>query len=168
MRSIATFAAAALVVGLAPTAADAACQKRTTGTVVGALTGGLLGHTVAGRGDRTEGALLGAAAGLGAWLGSRGSGAPSLMRGVAGAGLAAGAAGILITLLGGRLMGGSLDLLAQRFPGSRLRIDQIGAIFGEPGFGPLSHAVTACAEAMLFGGFVVGAMILARRWADIR
>lgn len=35
----------------------------TGGTVVGALAGGLLGHTVAGRGDRTLGAVLGAAGG---------------------------------------------------------------------------------------------------------
>lgn len=33
------------------------------GTIVGALAGGLLGHTVAGRGDRTLGAVLGAAGG---------------------------------------------------------------------------------------------------------
>ena len=33
------------------------------GTIIGALAGGLLGHTVAGRGDRTLGAVLGAAGG---------------------------------------------------------------------------------------------------------
>ena len=63
-RPIALLAGLAAISTLAAApAAEAACQKRTTGTVVGALTGGLLGHTVAGRGDRTEGALLGAAAG---------------------------------------------------------------------------------------------------------
>ena len=63
-RPIALLAGLAVVSTLAVApAAEAACQKRQTGTVVGALTGGLLGHTVAGRGDRTEGALLGAAAG---------------------------------------------------------------------------------------------------------
>ncbi|MGU3389216.1 glycine zipper 2TM domain-containing protein [Sphingomonas sp. M1A8_2b] len=35
----------------------------TGGTIIGALAGGLLGHTVAGRGDRTLGTLLGAAGG---------------------------------------------------------------------------------------------------------
>jgi outer membrane lipoprotein SlyB len=33
------------------------------GTVIGAIAGGLLGNTVAGRGDRTLGAVLGAGAG---------------------------------------------------------------------------------------------------------
>ena len=60
-------------------------------------------------------------------------------------------------------MGGSLDLLAHGFPGSRLRLDQIGGLFGERGFGPVSQVVTGGLEGMLFGGCVVGAMILARR-----
>jgi uncharacterized protein YcfJ len=62
MRPIALIAGVALAVAAAPVA-EAACQKRTTGTVVGALTGGLLGNAVAGHGARTEGTLLGAAAG---------------------------------------------------------------------------------------------------------
>lgn len=33
------------------------------GTIIGAIAGGLLGHTVAGRGDRTLGTVLGAGAG---------------------------------------------------------------------------------------------------------
>ena len=35
----------------------------TTGTVIGAVAGGLLGHEVAGRNSRTEGAIIGAAVG---------------------------------------------------------------------------------------------------------
>jgi hypothetical protein len=60
-------------------------------------------------------------------------------------------------------MGGSLDLLARSFPGSRLRLDQIGGLFGESGFGPVSQIVTGGLEGVLFGGCIVGAMILARR-----
>jgi DNA-binding winged helix-turn-helix (wHTH) protein len=113
-----------------------------------------------------EGALLGAALGFGAWLGSRPPGRLRFRRGVAAAGLAGGAAGVLVPLLGGRLMGGSLDLLAQRFPDSRLRVDQIGALFGEDGFGLVSQMVTGGVEGVLFGAGVVGAMILARRSLD--
>jgi DNA-binding winged helix-turn-helix (wHTH) protein len=107
-----------------------------------------------------EGLLLGGAVGLGAWLASRAS---SLRRGVAAAALAGGAGGLLIPLLGGRMMGGSLDLLARQFPGSRLRLDHIGALLGEPGFGPVSQAVTGGLEGALFAACIVGAMILARR-----
>ncbi len=110
-----------------------------------------------------EGAMLGGAVGLGVWLGSRGAGELPLRRSIAAAGVAGGAAGILIALLGGRLMGGSLDLLARSFPGSRLRLDEIGGLFGESGFGPVSRTVTGGAEGVLFGSCIVGAMILARR-----
>jgi predicted lipid-binding transport protein (Tim44 family) len=62
MRSIAMIAGLTVAIAAAP-AAEAACQKRTNGTVIGALGGALLGSAVAGRGDRTEGALIGGAAG---------------------------------------------------------------------------------------------------------
>jgi DNA-binding winged helix-turn-helix (wHTH) protein len=126
----------------------------------------LLGRSPGDVTGAAEGALLGGAVGLGAWLAGRGEGAPSLRRGMAAAGLAGAGAGILIPLLGGRLMGGSLDLLARAFPSSHLRLDQIGALFGETGFGPLSQIVTGGLEGGLFGAGIVGATILARRSLD--
>ncbi|MBA3678248.1 MAG: transcriptional regulator [Sphingosinicella sp.] len=110
-----------------------------------------------------EGVFLGGAVGLGAWLGDQYIGRRSLQRCVAMAGLSGGVAGILIALLGGRLLGGSLDLLARSFPDSRLSVDPIGALFGEAGFGPVSRMVTSAMESMLFGGCVAGAIFLARR-----
>jgi DNA-binding winged helix-turn-helix (wHTH) protein len=142
------------------------------GLIVGALVK-LLGidafNLLFGRspGDITgaaEGALLGAAIGLGVWLGSR-RGRPSIRRGIPGA-LAGGAAGLLIALLGGRMMGGSLDMLARQFPDSHLRLGEIGGLLGESGFGPVTQLVTATLEGALFGGCVAGAMILARRSRD--
>ena len=79
------------------------------------------------------------------------------------AGAVGAVAGMLIPLLGGRLMGGSLDLLARAFPGSRLRLDQIGALFGENGFGPISQIVTGGLEGLLFAAGIVGAIIVAQR-----
>ena len=110
-----------------------------------------------------EGAAIGGALGLGAWLASRWPGTPRLTPGFAAGGLAGAGAGLIIPLLGGRLMGGSLELLAGRFPSSRLSLDPIGAVFGETGFGPVSQVVTGGIEGLLFGGCVVGAMMLARR-----
>ncbi|HLL58586.1 MAG TPA: transcriptional regulator [Allosphingosinicella sp.] len=161
-------------------AASGFAPGRAWGSIVGGALGGmivggvvkLLGldafNLLLGRspGDITgaaEGVALGGAVGLGAWLASRGAGALPLRRGVALSGLAGGVAGILIPALGGRLMGGSLDLLARSFPGSRLRLDQIGGLFGESGFGPVSQIVTGGLEGVLFGGCIVGAMIMARR-----
>lgn len=114
-----------------------------------------------GPGDITgalEGALLGGAVGFGAGLGGL-----DPRRGAVVAGLAGGGVGALVPVLGGRLLGGSLDLLIRHFPGSRLRLDPIGGLLGEPGFGPLSQVVTGALEGALFCAGVVAAMILARR-----
>jgi len=39
------------------------CSNGSTGTILGAIAGGLLGREIAGRGDRTIGAIIGAGAG---------------------------------------------------------------------------------------------------------
>ena len=60
-------------------------------------------------------------------------------------------------------MAGSLNILARTFPGSRLRLDQVGVMFGERDFGPISQMVTGALEGALFSACVVGATILAQR-----
>ena len=110
-----------------------------------------------------EGLLLGAAVGGALWLAHRGAGAPSLRRRVSIAALVGGVAGIAIPLLGGRLMGGSLALLARSLPASRLRLDAIGRLFGETGLGPVSLAVTGALEGALFAACIVAAMEGVRR-----
>jgi len=120
----------------------------------------LFGRSPAGMTGALEGLLLGGAVGVGAWLALR---TARLRRGMLSAGLAGALAGTLIPVLGGRLMGGSLDLLSQTFPDSRLRLDQIGRLLGESRFGPLSQIVTGALEGALFSACVVGATILAER-----
>ena len=122
----------------------------------------LLGHAPTDITGPFEGVLIGAVVGLGAWL----SIGRSLRRGTLFAALAGAASGLVIPLLGGRMMGGSLVSLATAFPGSRLRLDRIGALFGESGFGVVSQAVTGALEAALFSACVVGAMMVARRARD--
>jgi DNA-binding winged helix-turn-helix (wHTH) protein len=108
-----------------------------------------------------EGLLLGGSAGLGAWLGCRDHW--SARRRVVVAGSIGLGGGMLIALLGGTLMGGSLELLSDSFPDSRLRLDQIGQLLGEQGFGPISHVVTGGLEGGLFAACIVAAMLFARR-----
>lgn len=107
-----------------------------------------------------EGAVLGAAVGLGAWLAGA---AGSLRRSAAIAAVAGGVAGLAITIAGGRLMGGSLAVLASHFPESRLRLDQVGRLLGEDGFGPVSQLVTGTLEGGLFSVGIVAAMVWVRR-----
>ncbi len=120
----------------------------------------LVGHSPAAITGGSEGALLGAAVGLGAWLATR---SESVLGGAARAGACGGLAGIAIGSLGGRLMLGSLDLLAHDSPGSRLQLGQIGSLFGESGVGPVTRIVSAGIEGALFAGCIVAAMLIERR-----
>jgi DNA-binding winged helix-turn-helix (wHTH) protein len=120
----------------------------------------LFGRSPAGMTGAMEGLVLGAAVGVGAWLSSR---TARLRNGMVLAALAGGMAGVAIPLLGGRLMGGSLDLLSRTFPDSRLRLDQVAALLGENRFGPLSEIVTGALEGGLFSACVVAGIVLARR-----
>ena len=123
----------------------------------------LLGQSPGDITGAAEGAVLGGAVGLGAWLATRRGEPPSLGRPIALAAAAGAAAGIVIPLLGGRMMAGSLDLLADAFPESQLRLDAIGALFGENGLGPVGRIVTGAIEGALFAAGIVGAMTRARR-----
>jgi DNA-binding winged helix-turn-helix (wHTH) protein len=166
-------------VGFGVAAAELARRKLGQWIVFGGATGGLLvggvvkligldafdllfGQTPGAITGAGEGALLGGAVGLAVWLARRAT-PQSLRGGVAIAALCGAAAGVVIVLLGGRLMAGSLDLLAQAFPDSRLHLDAIGALFGESGFGPVSLMLSTAAEAALFSAGVVGAMLFAQR-----
>lgn len=108
-----------------------------------------------------EGALLGAAAGLATWMAFRGNRPLSLRFAFVAGALSGGVAGLAIASAGGRLMAASLELVARNFPASRLQLDQLGGLFGEAGFGPISRIAMACLEGAMFGAFLVGAMALA-------
>jgi len=170
--------AAAAGVSLGIASAGFAAAYRPLWSVIGGAAGGmlvgamvkllgmdafnlLLGQTPGDIAGAPEGVVLGGAVGLAACLAERG--APSLRRGMATAMLLGAIAGVLISLLGGRLMLGSLDLLAHSFPGSQLQLAPIGALFGEHGLGPVGRAVSCGLEGALFGGCIVGAILLARR-----
>ena len=120
----------------------------------------LFGHSPGDITGAFEGFVVGAAVGLGVWVASRST---QLRYGTMAAALIGAAAGAALPLLGGRLMGGSLALLAESFPGSRLRLDRIAGIFGESDFGQLTQVLTGALEIALFTGCVVAAMLLAKR-----
>jgi DNA-binding winged helix-turn-helix (wHTH) protein len=124
----------------------------------------LFGRSPAGMTGPAEGALLGAALGLATWIAQ----SRRLTFGSAAAvgGLAGGTSGLLVPLLGGHLLGGSLNLLARGFPDARFRLDAIGSLLGEDRFGRVSEALTATIEGGLFGLCVAGALALARRRPD--
>jgi hypothetical protein len=108
-----------------------------------------------------EGVIAGGAVGIAYVIAASLEPGPRWRR-IAVAVLGGAAGGAIVAALGGHMMAGSLDLLAHQFPDSRLRLDRIGAWFGEAGFGPTSQMVTAALEGGLFGAGVVTAMRLAR------
>lgn len=158
-----------------------AAGERTAGGAVGRIGGGLVGGMLVGAVVRLlgldafellfgqapgaitgamEGAILGGAVGAAVVLGDR-IGGLWKRRAVTG-GLVGGVAGVAIVLAGGRLLVGSLATLAQAFPQSRLTLTPIGAVFGEAGLGPVSHAAASGLEGMLFAGCVVAALAWVR------
>lgn len=106
-----------------------------------------------------EGAILGGMIGIAVWAAGRSSATTAVVI----AGLLGVSAGVLISVGGGRLMGGSLDLLSARFPESHLSLGHLGAFTNEAGFGPRIRIVTAGLEGLLFGGAVVAAILMQRR-----
>ena len=125
----------------------------------------LFGTSPADMTGASEGLVIGAAAGLGFVVAGR---QEKLRVGAPIAALCGAVAGLLIPFLGGRLLGGSLDLLTAHFPQSRLDIGEVGGLFGERGFGYVTELVTGALEAGLFTGCVVCAMLMARRRAPSR
>ena len=123
----------------------------------------LLGQSPAHITGALEGAILGGAVGLALYLASVTSSSQSLSRRMLPAAAVGAAAGAVIPASGGQLLGGSLNALAEVLPQSQLRLDQIGALFGEDGFGRISQMATGGIEGMLFAACVTGAILLAER-----
>lgn len=120
----------------------------------------LVGRAPRGITGAMEGLLLGTGVGMSAWLAfPRGS----LGKAAAIAVPLGAISGMSATLLGGHLLLGSLVLLEGEFKGSRLRVDRIGALFGEGTFGPVTQLMTSALEGALFCGCVVVAMTYAQK-----
>lgn len=107
----------------------------------------LFGRTVGPFAGAVEGLILGGAAGL-AMLRVRGG----LWMSVAVAAMLGICAGIVIALLDGRMMAGSLQELVSAFPSSQFRLDGIGGLLGETGMGPMGRTITGAVEGAVFLG----------------
>ncbi|HYE85366.1 MAG TPA: transcriptional regulator [Vicinamibacterales bacterium] len=123
----------------------------------------LVGRAPTGITGGLEGAVLGFAVAAGLLLGG-GSEAPRARRPAAFAALTTGLAGALIPLAGGSLMATSLARVAAAFDDSRLDMAPLGRLFGEPQFGPVAEAALGALEGGVFGGCVVAALVVARRY----
>lgn len=125
----------------------------------------LFGLRVDGVGGGLEGAVMGAAAGLGYAFGVPESpdGGPAFpigaarLRACAVAGACCAAAAVALGLAGGRLGGLSIDSVARTFPGSRVGLAPFARLLGESNAGRLTAATTGAYEGLCFGfGLLLG------------
>ena len=162
-------------VGAGLTAAEAASRsRRTASLVLGAAVGGGLAGTIAqwlGRwslaalvgmhldiGGGMEGVVIGAAAGLGYGLATSGTegglaaprGARRLRVAIVTA-VACGLAGLILSIAGWPLVGGTVHAIATGSGGSQAALTPLGRLLGEPDFGPVSSAISGTFEGLLFG-----------------
>jgi DNA-binding winged helix-turn-helix (wHTH) protein len=124
----------------------------------------LFGQNLTGITGAFEGALIGAGVSLGVvvveQLRARARPWPRLVS----AAIGAVGAGVLLTVIGGNLFSGSLELVARSFANSQMRMDPLANFFGEVHFGQTTQIVFGAIEGLLFGGCLVGGMeLLAHR-----
>ncbi|MGE3344584.1 MAG: transcriptional regulator [Vicinamibacterales bacterium] len=93
-----------------------------------------------------QGAVLGAAAGLGLAAGGATAG-----RRLALVATTCGLSGLLLTAFGHPLVGGTIHQLAQAVAGSPATLAPLGRLLGEPEFGAVSGAILAVGESATFG-----------------
>lgn len=159
--------------GLAFAEAAARSHRILALTSAAALGGGLVGFAVqllAGWGlaaligldlnigGGLEGVAIGGCAGLGFAIATRraedGSSRPRGEERLQAALITAafcGLAGLVITLLGRPLAGGTIHAIADAAEGSRATLAPLGRLIGEPDFGPLSRVIAGVGECALFG-----------------
>jgi DNA-binding winged helix-turn-helix (wHTH) protein len=174
MLSVNIFAAAlaGFAIGTGMAAAHRMAGPKIAATTLGAALGGLvvgaavkllgidafsvlLGKAPVGIAGGFEGLILGGAIGIGSHLSiARVRSWPS----ISGAALMGGLAGALLPLMGGKLMGSSLDALNEAFPDSPLNIDSLGRWFGEDHFGLISQTVFGAFEGFLLGAGITFAI----------
>ncbi len=114
----------------------------------------LFGQSPAGLTGAMEGAIIGAGVSLGIvtadLLIARSRGWQRVACACAGAVMA----GVLLTVIGGNLFSGSLEIVAQLFANSQMRMETLANYFGQPHFGGTTQIVLGALEGLLFGAGV--------------
>lgn len=123
----------------------------------------IFGKSPTGITGATEGVVLGAGVALGAILSVQLIKHPRPWQPILGAAAGAMCAAALLTVVGGNLFSGSLDIVARAFANSQIRMDPLASFFGEVQFGHTSHIILGAAEGLLFGaGMLAGIEFLGR------
>jgi DNA-binding winged helix-turn-helix (wHTH) protein len=122
----------------------------------------LFGRRPSGLTGALEGAVMGVGVSLGAVLVGRLFKGARMWQIVSGAAVGAMGAGIVLTVVGGNLFSGSLEIVARSFADSQIRMDPLAPLFGEVRFGQTMQIAFGAIEGLLFGaGMTTGIRLVA-------
>ena len=123
----------------------------------------LFGQNPTGLTGAFEGAVIGAGLSLGIVLIMKLISGARPWQKVLGASLGAMFAGVALTVIGGNLFSGSLEIVARSFADSQIRMDPLAPYFGEVHFGQTMQIIMGAIEGLLFGaGMTAGIELSAR------
>ena len=129
----------------------------------------LFGQSPTGLTGAFEGAVIGAGVALGAVLSIEWIGRARTWHKILGASLGAMCAGIVLTVIGGNLFSGSLEIVARSFADSQMRLEPLAPFFGEVHFGQTTQIIFGAIEGLLFGaGMTAGIEAFARAYDKSR
>jgi DNA-binding winged helix-turn-helix (wHTH) protein len=115
----------------------------------------LFGQTPTGITGAFEGAVIGLGVSLGAVLITVVWPRARIWQKALGASLGAMCAGVLLTIIGGNLFSGSLEIVSQLFTNSQIKMEPLAPYFGEVHFGHTSQIISGAIEGLLFGAGVM-------------
>jgi DNA-binding winged helix-turn-helix (wHTH) protein len=123
----------------------------------------LFGQSPTGITGAFEGAVIGIGVSLGAVLTSAAWPRAASWQKALGASLGAMCAGVLLTIIGGNLFSGSLEIVARMFANSQMRMDPLAPFFGEVHFGRTTQLICGAIEGLLFGAGVMSGIEFSAR-----
>jgi DNA-binding winged helix-turn-helix (wHTH) protein len=123
----------------------------------------VFGQNPSGITGALEGAVIGAGLSLGAVLATQLVKNSRPFQRVLGASLGAMCAGIILTIIGGNLFSGSLEVVARSFADSQIRLEPLAPYFGTDTFNHKRELIFGAIEGLMFGaGLMSGIEILSR------
>jgi DNA-binding winged helix-turn-helix (wHTH) protein len=127
----------------------------------------LFGQSPSGITGALEGAVIGAGLSLGVVLMTQIFKEARPFQRVLGAALGAMGAGILLTIIGGNLFSGSLEVVARSFADSQIRMEPLAPYFGAASFNHTREIIFGAIEGLMFGaGLMSGIELFSRRQKD--
>ncbi len=142
------------------------------GAIVGGITNllgvdiirSVFGRAPSGITGALEGAVIGAGVTLGAVLITEWLKAPRAWQRISGAALGGMCAGVILTVIGGNLFSGSLEIVARSFADSQIRMEPLAPYFSKVHNSHIREIIFGGIEGLMFGaGLMSGIELVARK-----